>query len=282
MSSKTILSSDEILDEDVGVLAEMIGMGGTRAYMVYSYTLSAKQIFQAVTVTMSSTIKSFTCTFDDHHLYSNGVRRNNWWYDLIESADDNFAAMVFWDTGGGIPERDGIINIYLRDKVAFQDCAIDEIVIPKRNEPLEDNGFSFSHSELADAFRRSVIIKPPYQTTLSGRQIETPQWYITGRTSKGNIPSQSNNSGGCYIATAVYGSYDCPEVWTLRRFRDFSLAESWYGRMFIKLYYAVSPILVKWFGNTIWFKMFWKNTLNKMVENLQKRGYDDSPYKDQK
>lgn len=34
----------------------------------------------------------------------------------------------------------------------------------------------------------------------------------------------------CYVATAVYGSYDCPEVWTLRRFRDFALDETWYGR----------------------------------------------------
>ncbi len=23
-------------------------------------------------------------------------------------------------------------------------------------------------------------------------------------------------SGGCYVATTVYGSYDCPQVWTLR------------------------------------------------------------------
>lgn len=26
----------------------------------------------------------------------------------------------------------------------------------------------------------------------------------------------NHNSGGCYVATCVYGSYDCPEVWTLR------------------------------------------------------------------
>ena len=25
---------------------------------------------------------------------------------------------------------------------------------------------------------------------------------------------------GCYIATCVYGSYDCPQVWILRRYRD--------------------------------------------------------------
>ena len=31
---------------------------------------------------------------------------------------------------------------------------------------------------------------------------------------------------GCYIATAVYGSYDCPQVWTLRRYRDYTLAET--------------------------------------------------------
>lgn len=32
------------------------------------------------------------------------------------------------------------------------------------------------------------------------------------------IDSSSND--GCYIATSVYGSYDCPEVWNLRCFRD--------------------------------------------------------------
>ncbi|MFR6096121.1 MAG: CFI-box-CTERM domain-containing protein [Dysosmobacter welbionis] len=59
---------------------------------------------------------------------------------------------------------------------------------------------------------------------------------------------------GCYIATAVYGSYDCPQVWTLRRFRDHTLAASWYGRTFLHAYYAVSPTLVKWFGRTAWFQ----------------------------
>ena len=53
------------------------------------------------------------------------------------------------------------------------------------------------------------------------------------------------HSAGCYVATAVYGSYDCPEVWTLRRFRDKVLAKTWYGRLFIHLYYAVSPTAVK-------------------------------------
>lgn len=85
---------------------------------------------------------------------------------------------------------------------------------------------------------------------------------------------------GCYVATAVYGSYDCAEVWTLRRFRDDTLASTWYGRAFIKTYYAISPTLVKWFGNTQWFKKMWKPTLDKMVRNLNNKGVENTPYND--
>ena len=89
-------------------------------------------------------------------------------------------------------------------------------------------------------------------------------------------------SGGCYVATAVYGSYDCPEVWTLRRFRDNTLAETWYGRAFIRTYYAISPTLVNWFGNAEWFKKLWKPTLDKMVKELNDKGVDNTAYHDKK
>lgn len=89
-----------------------------------------------------------------------------------------------------------------------------------------------------------------------------------------------NTSSGCYVATAVYGSYDCPQVWTLRRYRDYDLAESWYGRAFIRTYYAISPTLVKWFGHTEWFKKMWRGKLDRMVKNLQDRGYESTPYED--
>ena len=92
--------------------------------------------------------------------------------------------------------------------------------------------------------------------------------------------SSSSSSGGCYVATAVYGSYDCPEVWTLRRFRDYKLAETWYGRTFIRLYYAISPTIVKWFGSTTWFNRFWRGKLDQMVDKLQKNGVESTPYED--
>lgn len=86
--------------------------------------------------------------------------------------------------------------------------------------------------------------------------------------------------GGCYVATAVYGSYDCPTVWTLRRFRDQVLSATWYGRCFIRIYYAISPTLVKYCGNTKWFKRFWRKRLDKMVSRLKNQGVNDLPYQD--
>ena len=89
-----------------------------------------------------------------------------------------------------------------------------------------------------------------------------------------------SSSGGCYIATCVYCSYDCPEVWTLRRFRDNTFAENMFGRAFIKTYYAISPTLVKWFGDTNWFEKLWKTRLDKMVSALKDKGVEDTPYED--
>jgi uncharacterized Zn finger protein (UPF0148 family) len=88
------------------------------------------------------------------------------------------------------------------------------------------------------------------------------------------------NTGGCYIATAIYGSYDCPEVWTLRRFRDESLQSTWYGRLFIRVYYAISPKLVMYFGNTQWFNRLWRHRLDKMVIALRNKGFSSTPYSD--
>lgn len=86
--------------------------------------------------------------------------------------------------------------------------------------------------------------------------------------------------GGCYVATAVYGSYDCPQVWTLRRYRDNILAKSWYGRGFIHVYYAVSPTIVKLFGRTAWFNKIWKKKLDAMVADFNAKGIENTRYED--
>lgn len=112
-----------------------------------------------------------------------------------------------------------------------------------------------------------------------GAEIE----YVDGEKvhiGSGKIRMDSSAKSGCYIATAIYGSYDCPPVWTLRRYRDDILAETWYGRVLIHTYYAISPVLVRWFGNADWFKIIWRNYLNRMVQQLKNSGVEDTPYQD--
>lgn len=122
--------------------------------------------------------------------------------------------------------------------------------------------------EIEDIITKSIKV---YETNYTG---PLENIIISQRTA-------SQNSG-CYVATAVYGSYDCPPVWTLRRYRDYTLDKTWYGRAFIRIYYAISPTLVKWFGHTEWFKKMWKGKLDRMVEKLQKNGVEDTPYEDRK
>jgi hypothetical protein len=106
--------------------------------------------------------------------------------------------------------------------------------------------------------------------------------YPLEQISAQNSNNTSSSGGGCYVATCVYGSYDCPQVWTLRRFRDDTLASTWYGRLFIRTYYAISPTLVKMFGNTKWFKKICKGRLDHLVQKLQDKGVESIPYYDKK
>lgn len=64
-------------------------------------------------------------------------------------------------------------------------------------------------------------------------------------SSTGRTDDPSLKVSKCYIATAVYGSYDAPEVRVLRRFRDEVLSASVPGRAFVRSYYAVSPPIAR-------------------------------------
>ena len=93
-------------------------------------------------------------------------------------------------------------------------------------------------------------------------------------------PAAQPKKKGCYVATCVYGSYDCPQVWVLRRYRDNRLNKSWYGRLFIKLYYSISPSLVALFGETAFFRSINRSILDRMVGRLQREGFENTPYID--
>lgn len=56
---------------------------------------------------------------------------------------------------------------------------------------------------------------------------------------------KEGNAGGCFIATAIYGSYESREVIALRRFRDETMLTSELGKRVVGIYYFISPPIAR-------------------------------------
>jgi len=72
---------------------------------------------------------------------------------------------------------------------------------------------------------------------------------ITGDDPDPAISSIDSEEGGCFIATAAYGSYLNPHVQILRDFRDEFLIPSPLGRKLVHLYYQCAPCIADSMGN---------------------------------
>ncbi len=177
-----------------------------------------------------------------------------------------------------VKEDSGIYLKALKKKAEIEHFVLSSVAYPNGN-PV----FIYYHTDSNKRKERIQELSDLYDKIKSiDSSFVSPELPPVGGTTSSQSNGTQNTSGGCYIATAVYGSYDCPQVWTLRRYRDNTLSKTWVGRAFIRTYYFFSPTLVKLFGKTNWFRLLWKPYLDKKVKRLHDLGVEDTPYNDKR
>lgn len=77
-------------------------------------------------------------------------------------------------------------------------------------------------------------------------------------------------TGACYIATAVYGSYEAPEVLRLRKYRDHVLLQTALGRSFVNVYYYLSPPIADWLRNATPVNRAVRSILDRFVAGVSR------------
>jgi len=102
---------------------------------------------------------------------------------------------------------------------------------------ITDNGFADFSTELVGG--KAIVLDPGGPATAAAG---------------GPAPGDGGNSGGCFIATAAFGSPIDPYVNVLKKFRDTYLATHAAGRLFVKAYYRISPPIAKYIEANVWLK----------------------------
>jgi hypothetical protein len=89
----------------------------------------------------------------------------------------------------------------------------------------------------------------------------------------GAAAADDSSSGkvSCFIATAAFGSYRAPEVILLQKFRDRFLLTNAPGKMFVELYYRVSPPIADFIGHYDSLKRATRLALKPLIFSIQHR-----------
>lgn len=136
-----------------------------------------------------------------------------------------------------------IVSYWDETKSQLQQSYNDRILLTNEDYKYQEAIYNDAERKILETERKILHIDPHYKAT-----------YPTKKT-----------SAGCFIATAIYGSYDSPEVLILRSFRDNFLNKSIFGRLFIKYYYFISPPISHWLKSQEKIKNFMKFLFDKII-----------------
>lgn len=168
----------------------------------------------------------------------------------------------------------GSANLYINLSSAVASAAINAIVeninAAQQMASISSVGSSERTSLKDDVTKAKSVMRSISSLDMS---VQCRNYFNKNNATLNRIYNQINNSGGCYIATMVYGDYDHPQVMVLRNFRDTYLAKRDWGKRFIRFYYKHSPCWVERLKNhkrinqaikliLDSFVSFWKKTSN--------------------
>ncbi|HQL64880.1 MAG TPA: hypothetical protein PLS78_03365 [bacterium] len=96
---------------------------------------------------------------------------------------------------------------------------------------------------------------------LEGSQLKGNDYFSVGTP----FPVIHSGSGGCFIATAAYGTPFAKEVDVLRKFRDEKLLKNRAGTAFVRFYYRHSPPVADFIKNKPGLRAFVRGMLRPVV-----------------
>jgi len=131
---------------------------------------------------------------------------------------------------------------------------------------INDKSYTFAYSNTVDNFNNDFS---KFNESLNSFELLSQQ---STKSTEENTNEQSEEGGGCLIATATYGSELAPQVQMLREIRDNQLLQTESGKSFMttfnEAYYSFSPYIADMERESPVFKEIVKAGLTPMLSTL--------------
>jgi hypothetical protein len=202
-------------------------------------------------------IKAILGAFDEFYLKISSAVVNNAQGMLVTAVNEAQSGYKYYRSLRGLADPE----FYIDSNGSFQIKSYKEVTLIELSE-IVNSAYNVTTSmqsldmvpQLKESFNknRDALLTIKNQLNSSTRRV-----------------SSSTSSGGCYIATMAYGDYDHPQVLKLRNFRDNVLINSEFGVLFIRVYYFVSPKLVRLLRNQTMINSIIRKILNQLVKVIR-------------
>jgi len=131
-----------------------------------------------------------------------------------------------------------------------------------------DKSYTFAYSNTLKNFNNDLS---KFNDSLNSFEIISQQ-SSESKSTEGNIGQQTEEGGGCLIATATYGSEMSQQVQQLRELRDNQLLQTESGKQFMgafnDIYYSFSPTIADMERENPYFKEAVKLAITPMISSL--------------